>query len=359
MSRPFANLFACLLVLGLLAPTASAHEGPDPYGEWRSFGAAHFRTGEMQNIRVDESSDALVLDQSVPGVYLPAGVFTSPFFKAELPFDLLQIGYGVDLPDHAEIEVQVRALGGDTVSKTRWYTLEREGELELPSEFRYLQYRVRMYTTNPEASPVFEFFHADFGHRSTLETHLSPLGTGNGDVPRPEIVSRVDWGAFPPKGSYSSHSPNHMVVHHSSLPTQGQYQGKATIRGIQRYHQEKRGWIDIGYHFLIGPEGVIYQGRPETVSGAHVIPNHGKVGICVIGNYQGEDELTPQTREALIKLLAWLGSTYGIDPGTHLQGHRDWMSTDCPGDQLYQQLPEIRVAVREAMDVGGEGDPTP
>jgi hypothetical protein len=59
------------------------------------------------------------------------------------------------------------------------------------------------------------------------------------------------------------------------------------VRGIQGFHQNGRGWIDIGYHFLIGPEGIIYQGRPENVRGAHATPNTNKVGICLIGDYQG------------------------------------------------------------------------
>jgi hypothetical protein len=28
-----------------------------------------------------------------------------------------------------------------------------------------------------------------------------------------------------------------------------------------------------------------------------------------------------------------------------ITGHRDWLATECPGDQLYPLLPEIRRAV--------------
>ena len=38
---------------------------------------------------------------------------------------------------------------------------------------------------------------------------------------------------------------------------------------IQDFHMDDRGWWDIGYNFLIGQDGRIYEGRGFSVQGAH------------------------------------------------------------------------------------------
>ena len=43
----------------------------------------------------------------------------------------------------------------------------------------------------------------------------------------------------------------------------------AVMKGIQDFHMDDRDWWDIGYNFLIGQDGRIYEGRGFTVQGAH------------------------------------------------------------------------------------------
>ena len=46
------------------------------------------------------------------------------------------------------------------------------------------------------------------------------------------------------------------------------------------------GWSDIGYSFLIGEDGRVYEGRGWGVVGAHTLHyNAVAYGFCVIGNY--------------------------------------------------------------------------
>jgi hypothetical protein len=164
-------------------------------------------------------------------------------------------------------------------------------------------------------------------------------------VAKPEIVSRSAWGAKPPKSSYSQHSVQRLIVHHSYIPNQSQYQGAASIRGIQNYHMydPKTKWNDIGYHFLIGPDGVIYQGRPETVVGAHCSPNTNAVGICLIGDYDpGKDPIPPVMENQLLKLLGWLASNYKVNPQVNLYGHCDFSPKSCPGKNVYVRLPQYK-----------------
>lgn len=45
-------------------------------------------------------------------------------------------------------------------------------------------------------------------------------------------------------------------------------------------------WNDIGYNFLIGGDGNVYEGRGWGKHGAHSSPYNSKsIGICIIGNF--------------------------------------------------------------------------
>jgi len=144
------------------------------------------------------------------------------------------------------------------------------------------------------------------------------------------------------------------------------------VRDIQQFHQDVRGWSDIGYHFLLDLEGRIYQGRPfadesipfdqgpPLVIGAHVGGhNTGNIGVTIMGCFhppEGShcvDQLTPAARDSLVLLLAYLIDTYGIDP-LHIRGHREWpsASTACPGDNNMALLPSIRQEVAELLERG-------
>ncbi|PKL40357.1 MAG: hypothetical protein CVV41_19405 [Candidatus Riflebacteria bacterium HGW-Riflebacteria-1] len=164
-------------------------------------------------------------------------------------------------------------------------------------------------------------------------------------APKPSLISRQAWVARPPKSSYTQHAVQRIVVHHSYIPNQSQYKGALSIRGIQNYHMDdpKTSWTDIGYHFLIGPEGTIYQGRPETVVGAHASPNTNAVGICLIGDYDPEkDPIPPVMEKSLVDLMAWLCSNYKVDPGVNIYGHCDYSTKSCPGLEVYKRLPQYR-----------------
>jgi hypothetical protein len=139
-----------------------------------------------------------------------------------------------------------------------------------------------------------------------------------------------------------------LVVHHTWSPNQASYAGAATVRGIQKFHMQERHWIDLGYHFILGPQGTVYRGRPESAVGAHCIPNTGKVGISLVGDFTTE-QLTPAARAALVRLLAHLAGKYGLGV-ERIFGHRDFMSTDCPGTILYGLLPELRAEVKGLLD---------
>ncbi|MDE3026582.1 MAG: peptidoglycan recognition protein, partial [Acidobacteriota bacterium] len=186
----------------------------------------------------------------------------------------------------------------------------------------------------------------------------------------PPIVPRSGWGAnelirrAPPQYADAVHFA---VVHHTAGSNDyTPAQSAAIVRGIELYHVQGNGWNDIGYNFLVDKYGQIFEGRyggvDKPVIGAHSYGfNDGSVGIAVLGDYNSTG-ISDAARKALVQLLAWRLDVAHVDPLSTLNwisggstrfpagvpvflraisGHRDTNFTDCPGDRLYAQLPEI------------------
>nr|MBA2445788.1 N-acetylmuramoyl-L-alanine amidase [Nocardioidaceae bacterium] len=109
--------------------------------------------------------------------------------------------------------------------------------------------------------------------------------------------------------------------------------------------------------------GNVFEGRAGgirlPVRGAHSGDyNVNTTGISAMGNF---DETAPRRpmRRALVKLIAWrLGTAYHGGFGriavegaqfARISGHRDAMSTSCPGQYIYNWLPTLRERVRTRL----------
>ncbi len=136
------------------------------------------------------------------------------------------------------------------------------------------------------------------------------------------------------------------------------------------YHVNGHGWADIGYNWLVDPNGVLYKGRAwkspteENVKGAH---NSGKnsntAGICLIGNYVSN---IPEQAglDKLASISAFLCDKYEIDPlaksyheaigknNDNITGHGlSGGGTSCPGTQIINRLPLLReMTAKELFD---------
>lgn len=121
-----------------------------------------------------------------------------------------------------------------------------------------------------------------------------------------------------------------IVVHCSAT------QAKADIGAadIDRWHRGQ-GWQTLGYHYVIRRNGVVEEGRDESVIGAHV-QNHNanSIGICMAGGVAAdgktpENNFTPEQFASLKSLVARLKTKY---PNAVVQGHRDFpgVAKACP-----------------------------
>jgi len=133
-----------------------------------------------------------------------------------------------------------------------------------------------------------------------------------------------------------------IVVHHSASDF-----GSAKI--FDHWHR-RRGWDELGYHFVItngsgGTDGKVEVGSRWVKQkwGAHCktrgnLHNDYGIGICLVGSFCDQLPSTAQLA-SLRKLTRFLARRYRISPANVI-GHRDapGASTRCPGEALHRWL---------------------
>lgn len=156
------------------------------------------------------------------------------------------------------------------------------------------------------------------------------------------VHSRADWGARAPRCASGSMNPRRATIHHSVTPTNDSMSPQARLRQIQSFHMNTRGWCDIGYNYAISRDGRVWRLRGPTTVGAHVAnANTGNIGVLVVGTYTSQSANAAQLCGAA-KLLRRLHEAYDISLArSNIKGHRQYASTACPGNVLYNQIGAI------------------
>ncbi|CAF1961711.1 unnamed protein product [Rotaria magnacalcarata] len=105
------------------------------------------------------------------------------------------------------------------------------------------------------------------------------------------FVDRGEWGAREPFEIQNlTRKPlSFYMIHHESEIATKCYDDDSCIeqvQNIQYNHQNRLDYVDIGYHFLVGENGKVYEGRGWDRQGAHSTGwNKDSFGICIIGNF--------------------------------------------------------------------------
>lgn len=182
------------------------------------------------------------------------------------------------------------------------------------------------------------------------------------------VKSRAQWNAKASKGCSNNSSKYRAAVHHTVTPTTSGGSYEKLLRAIQTYHQDTRGWCDVGYHFLVTSDGSVWEGRPVNKRGAHVGGNNtGNIGVSFVGCFHtsgcgsvGGSMVPPSVMlQAAGNLIGYLAGNYGFAVNSStVKGHKDHsgQSTTCPGDHLHAQLSTIRDI---ANGVGSTPEPEP
>ena len=195
------------------------------------------------------------------------------------------------------------------------------------------------------------------------------------------IVRRAEWGADESRRSgipaYDT-AVEKIVLHHTGT-TNGLTDWAAQVRQIFEY-ETGLGYKDIAYHYLVDPNGTIYEGRwardfpagstpdaedaqGQLVRGGHALDHNSRtIGIALIGDYRFVAP-SEAALASIVALLAWKCRRWQIDPlGTsqymggaslpNICGHNSVRVTECPGPLLDQLLPSLRE--RTAAALGSE-----
>lgn len=126
-----------------------------------------------------------------------------------------------------------------------------------------------------------------------------------------------------------------IIIHCSATP-EGRDVSTDTIR---KWHL-KRGWSDIGYHYVIELDGRIVVGRPLERIGAHTKgKNTGSIGVCYVGGVDADmkpkDTRTKAQRDALHSLLFTLTENFA---GVTIHGHNEFAAKACPSFDVQTEL---------------------
>ena len=163
--------------------------------------------------------------------------------------------------------------------------------------------------------------------------------------PNPPIVTKPEpKGSNPWQPKVAERDWQFIVMHHTAS-TGG------SIESIHEDHLKNRGWLGIGYHFVIGNgngmgDGVVeptFRWR-QQIHGAHAgVENYNEngIGICLIGNFEDAPPTTAQLSAAK-RLVQTLQHEYRI-PRERVVGHGSIKSTKCPG--RYFPMQQIAVSI--------------
>lgn len=203
------------------------------------------------------------------------------------------------------------------------------------------------------------------------------------------VITRGEWGARSPLpdeqcgGMATATTLTSAVVHHTagSNSYSTVAQAMAQIRGDQRYHQDGRGWCDLGYNFVVDKWGNVYEGREGSLTSARVGVhasgwNTNTVGVSMLGNYESFAP-SAATQDSVARVIGARLGAYGVNPNStftyynaghvptdkmpagvstqpRVIGHRQAAYTVCPGVPMQNLLPSIRaVAQVYAAEFGG------
>ncbi len=292
--------------------------------------------------------------------------------------DFSFFGFSAYSFQETELQIEIRFLSQS--EWTEWQAFNKQAHDELitdrqvwvskliSQEVEAWQLRLK---EKPRSPLTLRLFIAHQPSASKLKTHAPSfnLESNNCSCPQPSYCDRTCWcpnNDCPPPSSYSPTVPTHLIVHHSAGANSSN-----NFAGVVAYywdlHVNTNGWSDIGYNWLIDPNGVVYEGRGSGTIGAHFsCLNSGTTGICIIGDYRNSQP-SSASLIALSDLLLYESCLNGISPADtsihqssqlvlrHISGHRDANTatvgcpsgTVCPGQVLYNKLDSIASAINQ------------
>jgi Putative peptidoglycan binding domain/N-acetylmuramoyl-L-alanine amidase len=188
-----------------------------------------------------------------------------------------------------------------------------------------------------------------------------------------KVITTTQWGARDAiEDSFDLTRPMYIVIHNTGDPNSPNDRSKGTLPGAkqfaretQAFHMDGNGWSDSGHNFINTTGGWLLEGRHGTLNAV-------RKGFCVRSAHAAQDgdrlargnespgienegdfmtaKMGQKQWDSLVELCVSLCSSCGISP-ENIRGHRDFSNTDCPGDWLYAQMPQLQQEVATKLGI--------
>ena len=302
------------------------------------------------------------------------------------PFSLVGVTWSSGLKDDAVVDVKYRVKGvwstwskleldlantaiegGRPGTESQWVGTADGVAVRVTASGNQTPVGLRVATINPGKST------------SMTPVAFQPAAGLRTAATQPGIIMRSSWGA---NNSGTCDSPVYgpktlgAVIHHTAgSNSYSKSESAGIVRATQAYHMDSRDWCDIGYNFLVDKYGQIFEGRKggitQAVRAAHSgngDVNEETIGVSMMGTFSST---TPSTemKAAVVNLVGWRFSLAAIPAkGTYslggltlnrIAGHRNVVSTECPGQKAYDWLSAsdgLRDRVATYLENNGSSD---
>ena len=379
-------------IAGVSAEAKKTSPKPDP--------DAHDQHGESESQEGhDHGSSTQEADPLKPAV------ITDPI-ETQSSFGLVGVAFDAAPPADTAVQIRVKESAG----WSDWEDLAvnfGHGPDQDTAEFDQVRHtteplltgpsdavQVRVDTPEGESLPTAEVQAVEATESEAdadVATQGGPAAQANAATPQPAIISRAGWGADERLRNgcpgLTDAAKIGFVHHTASTSNYTELGAPSQLRSIYSW-TTSNGYCDMPYNFFVDQYGNIYEGRGGGVhlavrSGATASFNSGSFSVAALGNYSvAPGNGLNATKNAISKLAAWklaltgrsaLGTeslTAGGYPGgaargtvqsfNRISGHRDAISTSCPGDALYPELASIRTqAANRQSGIGVSPAPAP
>ena len=189
------------------------------------------------------------------------------------------------------------------------------------------------------------------------ETDAAAAGAVPWTVP---LVKAEQWGSVsetaaplgtPDRQPYRSRPQTHIIgltVHHQGEIWTDGADVAAYLRRLQQWSRRDRNWVDVPYHYIVAPDGAVYEGRSVQWAGDSNTDydTQGHVQVMLLGNFEEQQPHVAQLR-ATASLLGQLMRTHSLG-ADRIVAHRHHTSqTVCPGENLMAVFEALLQHARE------------
>lgn len=149
------------------------------------------------------------------------------------------------------------------------------------------------------------------------------------------VLKRSSWNAVDSVIS-RNHSIQRITIHHGGEAFPADKHVPTYLKNLQSWSRREKKWSDVPYHWLIAPNGDIYEGRPDSISGDTNTSYNptGHLLICALGNFE-EIEIPKKQYDALVWFTRKMMTEHNIVADS-IATHKDFTETLCPGKNLYR-----------------------